>query len=319
MATFLDLSSQQQVNDRAIALEWLVNDTEKLIQLFDWQAPNEYPFSHKVSQYSYTSIGVAPRRINEGFRTAKLGKTTYNYFPIQEYGVVDTVDPDILQAEPNRTEEVSIAAAREIGVKWANRLFDPNATGASDESMVGLPYYCDTFNRVMELAPDGRALSLLDLNRAIRECRQVTNNAFFLVPDAMFNWFSQLKNTQTISGNIAMTQDDLGRPITTFAGIPLISTGRTIDNIDRQTFNEDQGINENTTSIYLVYTGLMGVYGLRSPLTDTIDSSQYLQLTNGTYAPVVIHGVHQKLGIAINNPYSVLRIKGITDEAITAT
>jgi hypothetical protein len=124
---------------------------------------------------------------------------------------------------------------------------------------------------------------------------------------------SQLARNQTISGNISMTLDSFGAPVLLYNGIPIVTAGKTVSNVDRIAFNETTGTNNETSSIYLIYTGTEGVSGLRQPLTDTLSTQQYSLLADGTYAPQVIHEISQPLGISITTPYAVMQLKGITD------
>lgn len=321
MATYIELTQDQQADPRSAALEWLVSQSEQLINYFDWREPSHSMWDEQDVD-GWGVDGISARRLNQGFtRMYTSGGRTKLIFPVTTYGGVDVVDPKVIDLESaNRHDTISKKAARSIGIQWANNLFDPTKTGADKDAMISLPVYCENMGRVLNPAPTaGSALNLIWLDQMIQACRRVTDKAFFLVSDKLMTRLSQLARTQTIAGNISQTVDSFGTPIIMYNKIPIYTVGKTVDNIDRVDFNETVGTNDETTSIYLVYTGQEGVSGLRKPLTDTISSQQYSLLSDGSYAPQIIHEVAQPLGVAISTPYAVMQLKGITDDKIVDT
>lgn len=321
MATYLELTQAQQVNPRNSALEWLVAQSEQLVNYFEWQEPS-HSMWHEQDADGWGVEGINARKVNQGFtRVYTANGATKLVFPLTNYGGVDVVDPMIVDYESTaRHDRVSKKAARSIGIKWANNLLDPLKTGNDKDAMVSLPAYCANMGRVFNPAPTaGSPLNLIWLDQMIQECRRVTNKAFFIVGDKMMTRLSQLARNQTIAGNISMTMDEFGAPVIMYNKIPIVTAGKTVENVDRLDYNETTGSSNVTTSIYLVYTGDEGVSGLRKPLTDVISTQQYSLLADGSYAPQIIHEVAQPLGIAIATPYAVMQLKGITDAKFVDT
>lgn len=321
MATYLELTQEQQAEPRSAALEWLVAESEQLINYFDWREPSNSMWDEKDVD-GWGVEGINSRRINQGFtRMYSAGGRSKLIFPLTNYGGVDVVDPMVVDLEStSRHDRVSKKAARSIGIKWANNLFDATKTGGDKDAMVSLPSYCENMGRVMTPAPTaGAPLNLIWLDQMIQACRRVTNKSFFIVSDKMMTRLSQLARNQAIAGNISMTMDELGAPVIMYNKIPIVTAGKTVENVDRLDYNETTGTSDETTSIYLVYTGDEGVSGLRKPLTDTISNQQYTLLADGSFAPQIIHEVAQPLGIAITTPYAVMQLKGITDAKFVDT
>lgn len=310
MATYLDLVAQQQLNKRGLALESLLAMSDELINLFEWRAPSTDLYD-EVSVDSWIIDGISPRQINQGYTTLHLGTGSMLRFPITPYGGVDPIDPKLQQMQPDRFNLIAKRAARAIPIEWANSILDPLKLGTATDTIESLPAYCAKMQRTISAGTNGGALNLMHLDQLVMMCRRVANKAFFLVPDKLFARLSQLTRNQAIAGNMSLGIGELGSPVLSYNGIPIYGAGKTVYNKDRLDFNETMGTATDTGSIYLIYTGDEGVYGTRQALRETLTAQQYVLLADGTYAPQIIHGIEQPLGISYASPYAVARLAGI--------
>ncbi len=312
---YLTLTLQQSASPRTRSLEWAVTQSEELITRFEWSEPSHEEYEETIID-NWAIDGVSERLVNQGFTKLHTSGGATIRFPVTSHGGVDVIDPKIKTIDPSRHDKVSKQAAHAIGINWANSILDPAKVGTATDTLVSLPAYCANMGRQYIPAANGGALNLIYLDRMIQMTSKVSDKPFFLVGDKMFARLSQLTRNQTIAGNMSMAQDSLGLPILMYNRIPIYGAGKTVRNQERIDFNETVGTEDESTSIYLIWTGKEGVYGLRRPLTDELNAKQYQLLPDGTYAPQLIHEIQQPLGIAIATPSSIVQLKGITDDPI---
>lgn len=315
MADYLSLTVQQTADPRSRGLEWTLAQAEELITRFEWKQPSDVLFD-EVYLDSWAVSGIKPRHVNQGFMQLYSSGGGKAHFNVVSYGGVDVIDPKQQAIQPNHFDTMSKKAARSIAIEWANSILDPTKVGSDSESITSLPAYCANMGRTYVPAANGGALNLIYFDRMLQMTRRVSDKVFFLVGDKMMARLSQLTRNQAISGNMSMTQDAFGKPLLMYNSIPIYGAGKTVDNRERIDFNETVGTSNVTSSIYLIYTGDEGVYGLRSALTDELNTKQYVMLPNGSFAPQLIHEVQQPLGIAVATPYSIVQLRGITDSPI---
>lgn len=186
------------------------------------------------------------------------------------------------------------ALARAVNVGF----FKGDGTGANFEGLQSRIGVGET------IVQGDTALSLSNLRRAVVECEG--DNKVIFVGQEMFLRLSDAKNDASLGGQITITQDAFGNPITYFAGVPVVMAGKDSSDAEILDFSETN----TTTSIYVCSFGGNGVVGIENGGLET-------------YAPVV-DSVVSEIDIEwlvswyIGNPKSAYRISGITDVAVVA-
>ena len=147
------------------------------------------------------------------------------------------------------------------------------------------------------------------LDEAIDAARGVFDFQFLATNRTMRRKINKLgRDTSVGYPYIDVGTDRFGRQITSYGGVPIaiVEDDRTGSLI--LDFDETQGTSSVTTSLYLVGTGDMGVSGL-------LGGGGYFQVRDfgeQESAPTHLGRVELYPGMAVFNPYSLVRIKGVT-------
>lgn len=254
------------------------------------------------------------RQVNEGYGRS-WGTDTEHFWGTAILGGEVFVDNYLVRVIGN---EISVKArqyakfAKAMALKFDKTFFDGTGTAKDfkgvnaliDEGF-GLRYV------VGGSGNNGAALTLDDLDEAFDRLRAQS------VPDAILcNRTHRRKITKlartTVTGVslIDVGTDVFGRKVTHYNDAPLRIIGDDADKNPILDFDETTGNNSSTSSMYLIaygteenVTGLMGLGG-------TFEVKDFGETEA---APGHLGRVEVYPGIAIFNPYSIVRMSGITD------
>lgn len=180
-------------------------------------------------------------------------------------------------------------------------LFKGDGTGGS---FTGL----ETRIQASEQVDNGTAaLSLAAVRDAILELEG--ENAAMFMSKKMYSYFWKAYNDGNIQSEIQFQPNQFGLPVATFGGVPLIQAGK--DTTGSEILPFEEGVGTNETSIYAVsFDSADGVVGIQNSPLETIPLSEIsvLQAVD----------IEWLMNFMIQAPKSAIRIKGITDGAITA-
>lgn len=161
-------------------------------------------------------------------------------------------------------------------------------------------------------ASGGAALSL----GALDDLLSRVSGATHLVCNRRFRdvHFKALMRNQSLTGNIELSKDDLGRPVTMYNGIPMLVGYEVGPEASILPFSEVAagGGAAETTSIYAVRLEDGYVCGLQDSPIDTRDLGEIDD------KPVKRTRMEWINGMCIENPYAAARLTGIKDAAIVA-
>lgn len=157
---------------------------------------------------------------------------------------------------------------------------------------------------------NGTPLSLAKLDEAID---QTLNPTHLVMSKAMKRKFSAAGRTTSVSGYVTYEPDELGRRITKYNDLPILSVDLDNEGNAILPFTEAATSGTDTaTSIYIVSMGDDGLVGLQN---GTIDVRDLGELES---EPKFRTRVEWYNGIAIFNGRAVTRLYSISDAAITA-
>jgi hypothetical protein len=161
---------------------------------------------------------------------------------------------------------------------------------------------------------NGDALSLVKLDEAIDAVPGA--NAIWL-NKALRRRFSAALRTTTLAGNIEQTRDDFGRPIMTYAGIPLVVPYPDNDGVEPLAFDEAGDVKgtpagSSSTSLYVLNIGEGRVAGIQSQPMSVRDLGEM------ETEPKVLTRVEWDIGLVVEHGRAVSRVGGISDAAIVA-
>ncbi|MCK5745967.1 MAG: hypothetical protein KAH44_07110 [Oricola sp.] len=158
----------------------------------------------------------------------------------------------------------------------------------------------------------GAALSLSKLDELIAS---VVNPTHLIVHRKFRDvHFKALLRNQTLAGNVQLTKDDLGRPVTSYNGIPMLVGYEVGPDARILPFNEVAygGGGAVTTSIYCVSLMEGHLWGIQSGPIATKDLGELED------KPAHRTRVEWDMGMVIENPYAAARLTSITDAPIAA-
>jgi hypothetical protein len=160
-------------------------------------------------------------------------------------------------------------------------------------------------------AAGGDALSLDVIDQAIDK---VPNANAILMSRALRRKFKNARNNPSISGQIGLEKDDFGRPVQTYAGLPILTTYGDAVTPDPLGFNEvNPGGGANVgTSLYVLNFGVDGVSGIQNGGMDVRDLGELQAL------PVFRTRVEWYSGFGIFNGSAAVRVQGIKNAALVA-
>lgn len=259
--------------------------------------------------------GVGFRGVNEGY-TPSTGILN----PVTEALVIAGGDLDVdkfivdTMGANQRTVQESMKI-RALSLAWT-RKFLKGDTESDPREFDGLQVRTVGDQLIPAGTTDGgTALSLAKLDEAID---QTLNPTHLIMSKAMARKFSAAGRTTAVSGYVTYTTDQLGRRITQYNDLPIITVD--LDNEGNQIlpFTEVSfesgawGGTATATSIYIVSIGPDALTGLQNGTIDVRDLGE-LQTS-----PLYRTRIEWYNGVAIFNGRAVTRLGSIADSAITA-
>lgn len=157
---------------------------------------------------------------------------------------------------------------------------------------------------------NGAALSLSIMDQAID---QVENATHIVMNKAMKRKFIAAARTTTVSGNVTQDKDQMGKTISLYNELPILTVD--LDNEQNAILGFDEAAVSGTdtaTSIYVCSMTASGLVGLQNGGVDVRDLGEL------ETAPVLRTRVEWYNGMAIFDGRAVARIQHIGDLAITA-
>lgn len=168
------------------------------------------------------------------------------------------------------------------------------------------------FNADASATDGGDALSLsIGLDPAIDAVPGA--NAIWM-SKAMRRKFTVAARTASVAGNIEYTTDQFGRPLMTYAGIPILVPYPENGGTEPLAFDElaSTGSTATATSIYVLRLGQGGVFGIQSrPM-------EVRRLGEMHDEPQQVTRVEWDLGMVVEDGKAAARVRGISDAAIVA-
>ena len=156
----------------------------------------------------------------------------------------------------------------------------------------------------------GDALSLAVLRDLVDA---VDNPTHLIMSKKMRNLLTAAATDTTIGGYIAYEQDEFGRRVTMFDGLPIIVTDYDASGAQIIDFNEvgQGGSTATASSIYCVNVGDEGVTGLQNGVMDVRDLGEM------ETKPALLTRVEWLVGMAVLNGRAAARLRGIAHAAVT--
>jgi len=157
---------------------------------------------------------------------------------------------------------------------------------------------------------NGAALSLAKLDEAID---QTLNPTHLIMSKAMARKFSAAGRTTAVSGYVTYSLDQLGRRVTEYNGLPILTVDLDNEGAAILPFTEAAASGTATaTSIYVVSMGSDSLTGIQNGTIDVRDLGE-LQT-----APMFRTRIEWYNGVAVFNGRAVTRLQHIGDLAIVA-
>ena len=181
------------------------------------------------------------------------------------------VDRFLIQTRGQRIRAVhEQAKAQALGLKWTKTFLKGDSVSSTKE-FDGLQTRI-TGNALIDAGATsgGDALSLAKLTELVD---YVENPTHLIMSKAMRRLFDAAARTSGVSGNVDYTTDTLGKQITTYAGVPILTVD--LDNTGTAILPYSEanpgGGSAASTSIYCVSFGPLGVEGLQNGGMDVRD------------------------------------------------
>ena len=254
--------------------------------------------------------GVGFRGVNESY-TASTGVLN----PLTESLVIAGGDLDVDKfivdtMGANQRSVQEMMKVRALALSWTQK-FIKGDTASDPREFDGLQVRVVGDQKIAAgSTANGTPLSLAKLDEAID---QTLNPTHLVMSKAMARKFSAAGRTTSVSGYITYGLDELGRRVTQYNGIPIITVDLDGEGNLILPFTEAATSGTATaTSIYIVSMGADGLTGLQNGSVDVRDMEE-LQTS-----PVYRTRVEWYNGIAIYNGRAATRIWSISDAAITA-
>ena len=162
----------------------------------------------------------------------------------------------------------------------------------------------------------GGALSLAKLDALLSQVEMTGGSTVLIMGRKMKDRLTAASRSTTISGFITYEPTDLGRPVALYAGVPIL-TDSLSSPILGFTESAPDGTGTTSTSIYAVTFGermCTGIQGRNPAGGFGINVRDLGELDS---KPVFRTRIDWACSIAIYNGYSVARLAGITDAAVT--
>ena len=278
-------------------------------------------------RYGYMREGQLPN--NMGFRGINElpaeGHGLINDFTEQVFPIAGNIDVDralIRRFGMERRAREERMSIKRKSILWAETFINgDNATDpreftglkqrlkAVGGSTDGSNYESRVFDNAAG-ASGGAPLSLANLDIAIS---LVENPTHILMPKIILDRFPAAERDTNIGGFVSLSQNDMGKTVTKYRGLPIMTgygltpQGAFLD------FNEVAlgGGAAQTASIYVVSFTEDGVCGLE---TQPMEVTDFGLLEDGVYYRT---NIEHDVGICIETPYAAMRMSGVTNAAIT--
>jgi len=264
--------------------------------------------------YRETDIGSASfRAINEGAGTSvgKIAPFQETSFPID---TILKVDKAIIlrHGEERRGREEAMQMKRQATLFTDTFIAGDNFSNPKEFN--GLKARCTTANGRLisnSAASGGAALSLAALDTAIDN---TANPTHIIMSRAMKLRFMAAMRNPSLTGYIMQTRDGVGKPVMSYADLPILTGYPKDRHSTLLPFNEvgSGGGSAVTTSMFVVSLTPEGLHGIQLKPIEARDMGLLEDAVNyGT-------NVSWDVGIVDDADYCVTRLTSITDAAIVA-
>lgn len=222
-----------------------------------------------------------------------------------------TVDRAIVRANGDRVVPQQVAMQAKAAIqKWQTSMFkgDPSSNQADLNGLqgrIGGDQLVDA-----GATAGGDPLSLAILDAALDEC--IGDNKVIYASKAMARKFTAAGRATAVSGYVTHTTDALGRRITRYNDIPIVTVQGLNGQDNVLTFSEaNPGGGSNVgTSLYICSMGEDGLHGIQN---GAVEAEQLAQ-TNAQLGWLV----EWIAGISVARKEAAVRLRGISDAAIVA-
>ncbi len=261
--------------------------------------------------------GVGFRALNEAFN-----ESTGVINPMSEafrfYGGDLDVDVNLvaLKGQRGRTahEQLKLQALR---LGWEYQ-FIKGDSAANPRGFDGLQKRI-TGSQLISNADAGAGLKLTKLDSLLSQVEMMGGSTYLLMGRAMKDLLSAASRDTTKSGFIQYEQDRFGRKLPFYGGVPIL-----IDSLSNPIFSftetsPDGSSSTACTSIYAVTFGPMMCTGIQGRNRSGDFGVDVRDLGEIDSKPVFRTRVDWNCSFAIYNGYSVARLHGITNAAVTAS
>lgn len=252
--------------------------------------------------------GIGFRGINESY-TPSTGVLN----PLVEILVIAggelDVDGFLVKTGPANVRTTHEAMkTRALSLSWTRKFIKGDATSDPRE-FDGIQTRC-TGNQVIDAGStaNGAALSLAVMDEAYD---QTYNPSHWIMSKAMARKFGAAARDIDVSGNISSTVDQLGRPVRTYAGLPILTVD--LDNEQNQIlpFSEAAASGTDTaTSVYCVGMGSDSLTGIQNGQMMVNDLGELQS------SPIFRTRIEWYTGLAAFNARSITRIRYVGNLAI---
>lgn len=258
-----------------------------------------------------TMPGIGFRGVNEAY-SESTGVVNPQTETLAIAGGDLDVDKFLLQTMGADTRDAQeMMKVRALSLSWTNTFINGDTTTAPKE-FDGLKKRLTGTQLVDAGATSGGdALSLEKLDELID---QVGDPGGLILNKTMRRRLTQASRSTSIGGFITTEQDDFGRQIEMYSGIPLLVIDEDNERNKILPFTEDNpgGGSPASTSIYCVSMGEMRLMGIQNQGIMVTD------LGEQDAKPVFRTRVEWYSGFAIFDGRAAARLQGITDAAVTA-
>lgn len=254
--------------------------------------------------------GIAFRGVNEGF-TESVGVINPQTESLVIAGGDLDVDRFIIQTMgPGVRSSHETLKVKALAQKWTTTFIKGDSVSQPRE-FDGLQTRITGENLIANGATSGGdPLSLTKLDEAIDA---VSNPTHLLMSRAQRRKFNALMRNQTLAGNVMQGKDDFGRPVMSYAGLPILTTYGDAKNVDPLAYDETgPGGGTTSSSIYVLSFGGNGINGIQNGGMSVRDLGELQTL------PLFRTRVEWYAGLAIYDSASAVRLWGISNAAIAA-
>jgi hypothetical protein len=251
------------------------------------------------------------RDVNEGY-TRSFGTNTSRMFGVSILGGEVFIDNYLLKVKSDKVNAKATQYAK--FAKAMSRTFDAtffDGTGAAKDFM-GINSLIDTgLGQKNLMAAGGGTLTFDAMDKAMDDMRRKSPDVILGNRTLRRKITSLARSTYSGFSLIDVGTDVFGRQVTMYNGVPYRFIGDDIDGSPILDFDEDPGdATSDTASLYFIKFGTdEDVYGL-SGLGGSFEVQDFGETQA---APGHLGRVEWYPGLAIDNPYSVVRLYGITN------